>query len=64
MALRGDVLYVASHATGAIHALHKTSGAAIQVRQLARRENIPTRPASDWLTVRIYPRVLRPIGSS
>eukprot|EP00959_Pyramimonas_sp_CCMP1952_P187513 3920757-Pyramimonas_sp.AAC.1 len=29
-----------------------------QVR-LVRRENIPARPASDWSTVRIYPRVLR-----
>eukprot|EP00976_Prorocentrum_cordatum_P073924 1181315-Prorocentrum_minimum.AAC.1 len=31
---------------------------------LLTRENIPARPASDWSVVRIYPRVLRPIGPS
>eukprot|EP00959_Pyramimonas_sp_CCMP1952_P132639 2773193-Pyramimonas_sp.AAC.2 len=31
--------------------------------QLVRRENIPARPASDWLVVRICSRArLRPIG--
>eukprot|EP00959_Pyramimonas_sp_CCMP1952_P150060 3139997-Pyramimonas_sp.AAC.1 len=30
--------------------------------RLVRRGNIPTRPASDWSVVGIYPRVLRPMG--
>eukprot|EP00959_Pyramimonas_sp_CCMP1952_P204607 4278324-Pyramimonas_sp.AAC.1 len=32
--------------------------------RLVRRENIPAFPASDWSVVRIYPRFLRPIGTS
>eukprot|EP00959_Pyramimonas_sp_CCMP1952_P371902 7787849-Pyramimonas_sp.AAC.1 len=32
--------------------------------RLVRRENIPTLPASDWSTVRIYLRFLRLIGQS
>eukprot|EP00976_Prorocentrum_cordatum_P010607 211910-Prorocentrum_minimum.AAC.1 len=32
--------------------------------RLVRRENIPARPASDLSVVRVYPRVLRPIGPS
>eukprot|EP00976_Prorocentrum_cordatum_P090047 1187953-Prorocentrum_minimum.AAC.1 len=32
--------------------------------RLVRHENIPARPASDWSVMRIYPRVLRPIGPS
>ena len=40
-----------------------TSTGASCVR-LVRHENIPARPASDWSVMKIYPRVLRPIGPS
>eukprot|EP00959_Pyramimonas_sp_CCMP1952_P388200 8134956-Pyramimonas_sp.AAC.1 len=29
---------------------------------MVHHANIPTRPASEWSIMRIYPRVLRPIG--
>eukprot|EP00959_Pyramimonas_sp_CCMP1952_P069295 1446109-Pyramimonas_sp.AAC.1 len=32
--------------------------------RLVRRENILALPASDWSNVRIYSRLLRPIGPS
>eukprot|EP00959_Pyramimonas_sp_CCMP1952_P468071 9492612-Pyramimonas_sp.AAC.1 len=36
----------------------------IQTFRLVRRKNMPAHPASDWSVVRIYPRILRPIGPS